>query len=124
MFGAIRPSCMCWITIIFGTLKDGGLKINILALNICFSYRNDFQNFIPILFKFHQHVIQIRIKYYMEKLETLLSALAMLAQMSFDLKVSSKIDFPIGHFMLPFLMLTLDVLCFSIHYLISIWTTF
>ena len=27
-----------------------------------------------------------------------------------------KIDFPIGHFMLPLLMLTLEVLSLSIHY--------
>ena len=29
----------CWITIIFGTLKDGSLLINTWASNICFSYR-------------------------------------------------------------------------------------
>ena len=34
----------CRITIIFGTLKDGSLLINTLASNICFSYRNMFQN--------------------------------------------------------------------------------
>ena len=30
-------------TVIFNTLKDGGLHINSLASNICFSYRNVFQ---------------------------------------------------------------------------------
>ena len=34
----------CRITVIFGTLKDGSLLINTLASNICFSYRNTFQN--------------------------------------------------------------------------------
>ena len=33
-----------WITVIFGTLKDGSLLINTLASNICFCYRNMFQN--------------------------------------------------------------------------------
>ena len=32
------------ITVIFGTLKDGSLEINSLALNHCFSYRNVWQN--------------------------------------------------------------------------------
>ena len=34
----------CPITVLFGTLKDGSLLINTLASNICFSYRNMFQN--------------------------------------------------------------------------------
>ena len=34
----------CRITVIFGTLKDWSLLINTLASNICFSYRNIFQN--------------------------------------------------------------------------------
>ena len=38
-------------------------------------------------------------------------------------KFTAKIDFPIVHFMLPLLMLTLEVLSLSIHYLISILTT-
>ena len=39
------------ITIIFGTLKDGSLLINTLASNICFSYRNMFQNGVDALSK-------------------------------------------------------------------------
>ena len=39
----------CWITVIFGTLKDGSLLINTLASNICFSYRNMFQNGVDAL---------------------------------------------------------------------------
>ena len=42
---------MCRVTVIFGTLKDGSLLINILASNICFSYRNIFQNGIDPLSK-------------------------------------------------------------------------
>ena len=34
----------CRMTVIFGTLKDWSLLINTLASNICFSYRNTFQN--------------------------------------------------------------------------------
>ena len=41
----------CWITVIFGTLKDGSLLINTLASNICFSYRNMFQNGVDALSK-------------------------------------------------------------------------
>ena len=52
-----------------------------------------------------------------------MSALATVARKSFNVKFTAKIDFPIGHFMLPLLMLTLEVKSLSIHYLISIWTT-
>ena len=38
-------------TVIFGTLKDGSLLINTLASNICFSYRNMFQNGVDALSK-------------------------------------------------------------------------
>ena len=37
------------IIVIFGTLKDGSLLINTLASNICFSYRNIFQNGVDAL---------------------------------------------------------------------------
>ena len=41
----------CRITVIFGTLKDGSLLINTLASNICFNYRNVFQNGVDALAK-------------------------------------------------------------------------
>ena len=41
----------CRITVILGTLKDGSLLISTLASNICFSYRNKFQNGIDALAK-------------------------------------------------------------------------
>ena len=41
----------CRITVIFGTLKDGSLLIHTLASNICFSYRNMFQNGVDALSK-------------------------------------------------------------------------
>ena len=41
----------CRITGIFRTLKDGSLIINTLASNICFSYRNMFQNGVDTLSK-------------------------------------------------------------------------
>ena len=37
-----------------------------------------------------------------------MSALAMVARKSFNGKFTAKIDFPIGYFRLPLLMLTLD----------------
>ena len=42
---------MCRITVIFGTLKDESLLINTLASNLCFSYRNMFQNGVDALSK-------------------------------------------------------------------------
>ena len=41
----------CRITVIFGTLNGGSLLINTLASNICFSYRNMFQNGVDALSK-------------------------------------------------------------------------
>ena len=41
----------CRINVNFGTLKDGSLLINTLASNICFSYRNMFQNGVDALSK-------------------------------------------------------------------------
>ena len=41
----------CRITVIFGTLKDESLLINTVASNICFSYRNMFQNGVDALSK-------------------------------------------------------------------------
>ena len=41
----------CRITVIFGPLKDGSLLINTLASNICFGYRNMFQNGVDALSK-------------------------------------------------------------------------
>ena len=72
-----------------------------------------------ILFKFHQHVIKILD---WTDLKLPISALAIAAQRSFNNKFTAKIDFPLKHFMLPLLMLTLEVNGYiSIHYLISIW---
>ena len=41
----------CRITVIFGSLKDGSHLINALTWNICFSYRNMFQNGVDALSK-------------------------------------------------------------------------
>ena len=46
-----------------------------------------------------------------------MSALATVVRKSFNGKFTAKIDFPIGHFMLTLLMLTLEVKSLSIHYL-------
>ena len=45
------PGKRCRITVVFGTLQDGSLLIDIFASNICFSYRNIFQNGIDALSK-------------------------------------------------------------------------
>ena len=44
--------------------------------------------------------------------------------LSLNGKLTAKIDFPIRHFMLPLLMLTLEVESLSIQYLVSICTTY
>ena len=41
----------CRITVSFETLKDGSLLINTLGSNICFSYRNMFQNAVDVFSK-------------------------------------------------------------------------
>ena len=46
---------------------------------------------------------------YEETLDFPMSALATVARKSFNGKFTAKIDFPVGHFMLPLLMLTLEV---------------
>ena len=72
-------------------MKDDRLLINSSASNYCLCHRNVFQNdvntfskqfnhFLPkssnfcifrtILFKFHQYVVQLIIKYFMERLQT------------------------------------------------------
>ena len=52
-----------------------------------------------------------------------MSAIAIVAWKSFSCKFSAKTKFPIWDFMLPLLMLTLEVLSLSMHYFIRIWTT-
>ena len=56
---------MCWITVIFGTLKDGSLLINTLASNICFSYRNMFQNSVDALSKVVDAFLSKSSKFYL-----------------------------------------------------------
>ena len=46
-----KPGYTCRTTVMFGTLKDGSLEINPLALNNCLSYRNVFQNGVNALSK-------------------------------------------------------------------------
>ena len=52
-----------------------------------------------------------------------MSALATAAGKSFNGKFTAKVNFSIGYFLLPLLMLTSEVCSLSIHYLISVWTT-
>ena len=51
VYSNFRIGFTCWITVLFGTLKDGSLLINTLASNICFSYSNMFQNGVDALSK-------------------------------------------------------------------------
>ena len=55
----------CRITVIFGTLKDGSLLVNTLASNICFSYRNMFQNGVDALSKIVDAFLLKRSKFYL-----------------------------------------------------------
>ena len=58
----------CWITVIFGTLKDGSLLINTLASNICFSYRNMFQNGVDALSKIIDAFLSKRSKFHLVRI--------------------------------------------------------
>ena len=58
----------CLITVIFGTLKDGSLLINTLASNICFSYRNMFQNGVDALSKIVDTFLSKSSKFYLVRI--------------------------------------------------------
>ena len=58
-------------------------------------------------------VFKERMRERMRDVRLPMSALATVAQKSFNGKFTAKIDFPIRHFMLPLLMLTLEVLSLS-----------
>ena len=58
----------CRITVIFGTLKDGSLLINTLASNICFSYRNVFQNGVDALSKIVDAFLSKNSKFYLVRI--------------------------------------------------------
>ena len=58
----------CRITVIFGTLKDGSLSINNLASNICFSYRNMFQNGVDALSKIVDAFLSKSSKFYLAQI--------------------------------------------------------
>ena len=55
----------CRITVIFGTLKDESLLINTLASNICFTYRNKFQNGVDALPKIVNAFLSKSSKFYL-----------------------------------------------------------
>ena len=55
----------CQITVIFGTLKDESLLINTLAANICFSYRNMFQNGVDALSKIVDAFLSKSLNFYL-----------------------------------------------------------
>ena len=58
----------CWITVIFGILKDGSLLINTLASDICFSYRNMFQNGVDALSKIVDAVLSKSSKFHLVRI--------------------------------------------------------
>ena len=58
----------CRITVIFGTLKDGSLLIKTLASNICFSYRNIFQNGVDALSKTGDAFLSKSSKFYLVRI--------------------------------------------------------
>ena len=59
-----KSSFTCRITVIFGTLQNGSLLINTLASNICFSYRNMFQNGVDALSKIVDAFLSKSSKFY------------------------------------------------------------
>ena len=59
---------MCRTTVIFGTLKDESLLINTLASNICFSYRNMFENGVDALSKIVDAFLSKRSKFYLVRI--------------------------------------------------------
>ena len=63
-----KIGCTCRITVIFGTLKDGSLLINTLASNICFSYRNMFQNGVDALLKIVDAFLSKSSKFYLVRI--------------------------------------------------------
>ena len=58
----------CRISVIFGTLKDGSLLINTSASNICFSYRNMFQNGVDVLSKIVDAFLSKSLKFYLVRM--------------------------------------------------------
>ena len=58
----------CRITIVFGTLKDESLLINILASNICFSFRNMFQNGVDALSKIVDAFLPKSLNFYLVRI--------------------------------------------------------
>ena len=62
-----------------------------------------------ILFKFHWHELITFFKECMKRFKTFNVSIATVAGRSFNGRFTAKIDDPIGHFMLPLLMLTLEV---------------
>ena len=68
-------------------------------------------------------MVQTLFKECMERLQTSNVSVSNGSTEEFDGKFTAKNGVLIGHFMLSLLMLTLEVLSLSIHYLISIWTT-
>ena len=63
-----KIGCTCRITVIFGTLKDGSLLINTLVSNICFSYRNMFQNGVDTLSKIVDAFLSKSSKFYLVRI--------------------------------------------------------
>ena len=68
VYGNFKLGFTCRITIIFGTLKDRSLLINTLASNICFSYRNMFQNGVDALSKIVDAFLSKSSKFYLVRI--------------------------------------------------------
>ena len=58
----------CRITVIFGRLKDRSLLMNTLASNICFSYKNMFQNGVNALSKIVDAFLSKSSKFYLVRI--------------------------------------------------------
>ena len=65
VYSSFKIGFTCRITVIFGTLKDGSLLLNTLASNICFTYRNMFQNGVDALSKIVDAFLSKSSKFYL-----------------------------------------------------------
>ena len=96
---------LCYVMLCYVMLCYVMLCYVMLCYFILFYFISFFTNFVQIPLACGTNI-------FIESMETLrlpLSALAMVAWKSFNGKFNAKIDFPIGYFMLPLLMLTLKV---------------
>ena len=139
------PSYPCRTSIIFGTVKNGSLKIDSLPLNNCFCYRNVLQYGVNSSSKWFLNNLVFCPKaqnFVHFGLYDLVQISSVCGPNTYQVMYGYSSEFQcqqlqhqqrrvlmanllqklIRHFMLPLLTLPLEAWSPSIHYLISIWT--